>query len=101
VSARRCEPGCSTCVKKALRCWIHAAEQGELEAQEIPRNLYLTGDARVQCAQDLHEAFRWGRTAAEQGGAKAQSQLGVIQHLSRDNAPLLKHRAWNFYDWQV
>ncbi|MHC8510324.1 MAG: hypothetical protein ACYYKD_13225 [Rhodospirillales bacterium] len=51
---------------------LHAAEQGDAEAQFNLGVMYDNG------ADHIEESVKWWRAAAEQGHAKAQYNLGAV-----------------------
>ena len=63
----------------ALKEWRPLAEQGNAEAQFRMGRLY----DYVQQYQDLQEAIRWYRLAAEQGLPAAQNSLGLRYSIGR------------------
>lgn len=60
----------------ALREWTPLAEQGDADVQARLGDIYLArGDTTIR---NHGKAARWFRAAAEQGHARAQSNLGVM-----------------------
>jgi len=57
----------------AVKCFQHAAEQGDAIAQNKLGNCYFDGEG---VTKNFQEAVKWYRKAAEQGNANAQYNLG-------------------------
>src|SRR5262249_23541374 len=77
--------------KAALQQLITRAERGEREAQAVLGFLYVEGDG---VAQDLSQAVRWWRRAADQGDAAVGFNLGFLyfkgELVPKDSAEALR-----------
>ena len=79
IAAFRCEQAHETAnYGDAFRACAPLAEQGLTDAQLILADLYLRG---LGVPQNLSEAARWHRAAAEQGGAAGPVQSGYAVSL--------------------
>ena len=65
------------CQRKRTDCGRRFPEQGNVDAQLNLGDIYARGDG---VPENLAEAVKWLRRAAEQGHADAQFSLAVIRH---------------------